>query len=456
MIASESLIPNAVSPAASTASNHVLRERYTPPDPRLFVRNRARLAAQLKPGGIAILNAADVAPASADGTRPFIQQSDLFYLSGIDQEETILVLFPDAREVRHRELLFVRETNPQIALWEGERHTRASAAATSGIAGVYWTHNFEKIIRPLILAAKRIYLNTNEHLRADVVVESRDQRFLQWCRKAFPLHEYCRLAPLMHALRMLKTPPERELIQTACDITCDTFRHLLGFIRPGVWEFEIEAEIYHQFLRRRSRRPAFAPTLASGASACVLHYVRNNAQCQPGDMLLMDFGAEYANFNADLSRCVPVSGRFSPRQKAVYQAVLNVLQGATARLQPGALWCDYQKTVASLMEEALVGLGLLDQQALKSQNPDAPLYKKFFMHGISHHLGLDVHDYGNTHQPMAAGMLLTCEPGIYIREENLGIRLENDIWISDRGPVNLTAAAPIEIEEIEDLMGRVS
>lgn len=430
----------------------MLLERYTPPPARLFVDNRARLAALIKPAGIAIFNAADLVPTSADGTRSFIQQSDLFYLSGIDQEETILVLFPDAREEKHREILFLRKTSPQIALWEGQRHTQASATEVSGIQTVYWTESFEQIIRPLILEAERIYLNTNEHLRAQVVVESRDQRLITWCQHLFPLHEYGRLAPLMHTLRLIKSEPELAQIKTAAGITCETFKHLLGVIRPGIWEFEIEAEIYHQLLCRRSRRPAFTPTLASGANACVLHYIRKTCQCQAGEMLLMDFGAEYANYNADLTRCVPVSGRFTNRQKAVYQAVLRVLKAATQMLRPGQTWAEYQKSVGHVMEDELVGLGLLDRQAIKDQKPTDPLYKKYFMHGISHYLGLDVHDYGHLHHPMTSGMVLTCEPGIYIREEHLGIRLENDIWISPDGPVNLTADAPIEVEEIEMLM----
>jgi Xaa-Pro aminopeptidase len=426
--------------------------RYHPIEPQLFIDNRQRLAAKLSPHSMAVLNSNDVMPTSADGVHPFIQQTDLFYLCGIDQEESILVLCPDAVETKHREILFVRQTNETIALWEGPRYTKEQAADASGIATVYWTSEFEKIFRPLVLESDSIYLNSNEHLRAESSVVTRDQRFLQWCRKAFPLHRYQRLAPLMHELRAVKSEAEIALIRQACGITEAAFRRLLGFIRPGVWEFEIEAEIMHAFIRRRSRGPAYAPIIASGAGACILHYIKNNQQCRDGDLVLMDFGAEYANYASDLTRTVPVNGRFSPRQRQVYETVWRVHRGAIDLLRPGKTLDDYHKAVGRLMEKELIELGLLKQADVKDQDPDKPLYKKYFMHGTSHHMGLDVHDYGQRHRPFEPGMVLTCEPGIYIPDEDIGIRLENDILISDDDPIDLMASIPIDPDEIEELM----
>jgi Xaa-Pro aminopeptidase len=426
--------------------------RYGPIDPLLFVENRRRLTDQLQPKSIAVFNSNDVMPKSADGVHPFVQQTDLFYLSGIDQEESILVVFPDAREEKYREALFLRETSEQIALWEGRKHTQKEAAAVSGIRSVYWNSEFESVFRGLVFQADRIYLNSSEHLRAAGVVETRDARFVKWCREAFPLHGYQRLAPIMHHLRAVKSPLEIELIRKAVDITGQAFRRLLGFIRPGVWEYEIEAEIWHAFLRRRSRGPAFQTIAASGADACTLHYVSNDKQCRDGELVLIDFGAEYANYAGDLTRTVPVNGRFSPRQRAVYDAVLRVQKAAIQMLRPGNTLEAYTTEVGKVMEAELIGLGLLDTAAVQSQPPDQPLYKKYFPHGTSHHLGLDVHDYGDKFRPFEAGMVLTCEPGIYIREEGIGVRIENDILITEGEPVDLAADVPREADEIEDLM----
>lgn len=373
-------------------------------------------------------------------------------MSGIDQEESILVICPDAKEAKHGEVLFLKETNAQIATWEGHKYTKEEATEVSGIQTVYWKSEFEKIFRPLVLESDHIYLNTNEHLRADLTVEARDQRFLKRCKRKYPLHKYERLAPLMHYLRAVKSPAEVELISEACRITAKTFRRLLGFIKPGVWEYEIEAEIYHEFLRNRSRGPAYQSIIASGANSCVLHYVMNNQQCKDGDLLLMDFGAEYANYASDLTRTVPVSGRFSPRQQSVYNAVLRVQKAAIQMLRPGNTLDEYQKEVGRLMETELIGLGLLDGKEVKEQPEDTPLYKKYFMHGTSHHLGLDVHDYGNKYRKFEEGMVFTCEPGIYIREEAIGVRIENDVLVTRDNPVDLTKAVPVEVEEIEDLM----
>ncbi|MBW2012368.1 MAG: aminopeptidase P N-terminal domain-containing protein [Deltaproteobacteria bacterium] len=426
--------------------------KYLPIDNSLFIENRKRFSAKLKPNSIAVLNSNDIMPTSADGVRSFIQNTDIFYLSGIDQEESILVIFPEAGEEKHKEILFVKETNEKILIWEGRKYSKEEATAVSGIQTVYWTKEFEKIFRPLVLEAEQIYLNTNEHLRADVTVETRDDRFLKQCKRLYPLHNYKRLAPIMHDLRAVKSDIEIELIKQASKITEDTFHRLLGFIRPGVWEFEIEAEIYHEFLANRSRGPAYPSIIASGPNTCILHYIQNNRQCKDGDLLLMDFGAEYANYASDVTRTVPVNGKFTERQKQVYQAVLRVQKAAIQMLKPGNTLEEYHKEVGQLMEAELVGLGLLDSKKVKNQNQDSPLYKEYFMHATSHHLGLDVHDLGNRYRKFEEGMVFTCEPGIYIKEENIGIRLENDILLSKNGPVDLTGNIAIETEEIEDLM----
>ena len=428
--------------------------KYPKIDSRLFVKNRQRFRKQLKPNSVAILNANDFMPTSADGTHPFIQQTDLFYLSGVDQEETVLVICPDATEKKQKEILFIKETSEQIATWEGQKLSKEEAQDISGIKTVHWTSELDGILRPLIIQSENIYLNTNEHLRAPVTVETRDMRFLAWCQKAFPLHHYERLAPIMHDLRAVKSSLEIELIKEACSITAKAFRRLLGFIRPGVWEYEIEAEIVHEFVRNRSRGPAYETIVASGADACTLHYVKNDKQCQKGDLVLIDFGAEYANYAADVTRTVPVNSKFSKRQKAVYNAVLKIQKAAIQMLKPGNSLDAYQEAVVKLMQDELIRLGVLKKSDIKKQPEDSPLYKKFYPHGTSHHLGLDVHDYGNKYRKFEPGMVLTCEPGIYIRDESIGIRIENDILITKKGPVDLTEAIPREVEELEDLMNK--
>jgi len=428
--------------------------KYSKIDPRLFVKNRQRFSKQLKPNSIAVFNSNDFMPTSADGTHPFVQQTDLFYLTGIDQEETVLVVCPGASEKKQKEILFIKETNEQIAIWEGQKHSKATAQDISGIKTVYWTSELEGILRPLIFQSENIYLNTNEHLRAAAAVESRDMRFLKWCRQVFPLHHYERLAPIMHDLRAVKSPPEIQLIKEACAITGKAFRRLLGFIRPGVWEYEVEAEIVHEFMRNRSRGPAFETIVASGTDSCTLHYVKNDKQCKRGDLVLIDFGAEYANYAADVTRTVPVSGKFSKRQKEVYNAVLKIQKAAIQMLKPGNSLEGLQEKVAKLVEAELIHLGVLKRSDIKSQPKDSPLYKKFFPHGTSHHLGLDVHDYGDKYRKFEPGMVFTCEPGIYIRDESIGVRIENDILITRKGPVDLTEGIPREVEEIEELMNK--
>ena len=426
--------------------------RYLPIDASLFVQNRENFRKHLKPCSIAIFNSNDVMPTNADGTMAFRQNNDLFYLSGIDQEETILLLFPNAKDTRHQEILFVRETNEHILTWEGYKLTKEEARAVSGISTVYWTSEFKQVLQVLMAEAEHVYLNSNEHLRAVVEVETRDARFLKWIKEAYPLHKYERSTPIMHLLRAIKTDVEIAQIRQACGITEKAFRRLLQFVKPGVMEYEIEAEIYHEFLRHRSRGPAYSSIIASGANACILHYVDNNRECKDGDVLLLDFGAEYANYAADLTRSIPVNGTFTKRQKEVYNAVLQVMKTAKNMLVPGNTLDQYHAFVGTVMQYELIKLGLLNDSDVKNQDPEKPLYKKYFMHGTSHFLGLDVHDVGNKYRPFEAGMVFTCEPGIYIREEGLGIRLENDILITSNGPVDLMENIPLEADDIERLM----
>ena len=425
-------------------------------DRHLFIQNRRRLSKCLKPNSIAIFNSNDLMPTSADGTFPFRQQTDIFYLSGIDQEETVLVICPDAREDKQKEILFIRETNEQIATWEGRKYTQAEVQDISGILTVHWISELDAILRPLVVQSENIYLNSNEHLRATITVETRDMRFLKWCRQNFPLHHFERLAPIMHDMRAVKLPQEIDLIKEACALTEKAFRRVLGFIRPGVWEYEIEAEIVHEFMRNGSRGPAFESIVASGIDSCTLHYIKNDKQCQEGDLVLIDFGADYANYASDVTRTVPVGGRFSKRQKEVYRALLKIQKAAIQMLRPGATLEKCQNEVAKLVEAELIRLGVIKKSEVKRQSKDFPLYKKFFPHGTSHHLGLDVHDYGDKHRKLEPGMVLTCEPGIYIRDEAIGIRIENDILITKKDPVDLTEAIPREVEEIEGLMNKQS
>jgi len=434
--------------------NLLILMRYTPISAELFIRNRQRLAELLLPKSLVILNANDIMPTNADGTMGFRQNSDLLYLSGVDQEETMLVLFPDHPDEKLRELLFLRETSELIEIWEGHKLTKAEASQLTGIpqSQIFWTHQLETVFINLVFEADQVYLNTNEHTRNGSEVESRESRYVRQFRERYPLHRLERLAPLMHRLRAIKQPEEITQLKEAIRITEDGFRRLLPFVKPGVWEYEIQAELLHEFVRQRSRGFAYEPIIASGANACVLHYVANNRQCQAGEVILLDVAAEYGNYNADLTRCLPVSGRFTPRQKQVYQAVHRVMEEAKKLLVAGNLWDDYHREVGRIMESELIGLGLLDRQAVAKQDPEAPLYKKYFMHGTSHFLGLDVHDVGNKYRPFAAGMVFTCEPGIYIREEGLGIRLENNILITEDGNLDLMASIPLEADEIEALM----
>jgi len=426
--------------------------KYTPINSQLFIENRKRFAKKLKPNSIAVFNSNDIMPTSADGSMMFVQNTDIFYLSGIDQEESILVIFPDAKEEANREILFLKETNEHIAIWEGHKYTKEEATTTSGIRRIFWMKDFFVTFNALISEAENVYLNTNEHTRAVVEVQTRDSRFIKFCQERYPLHNYSRSAPIMHELRAIKSKYEVDLMQNACNITEKGFRRLLGFVKPGVKEYEIEAELIHEFVRNRSRGFAYGPIIASGASACILHYTDNNKECKSGEVILLDVAAEYGNYASDLTRCLPINGKFTPRQKEVYNAVLRVMRAAIKMLVVGNNITDYHKEVGKLMEKELIALGLLNENEVEKQKPGAPLYKKYFMHGTSHFLGLDVHDVGSKYRLFEAGMVFTCEPGIYIPEEGLGIRLEDDILITENGPVNLMANIPIEADDIEKLM----
>ncbi|WP_288373121.1 aminopeptidase P family protein [uncultured Algoriphagus sp.] len=426
--------------------------KYQPLSAELYIRNRQKLAQKLAKDSVAIFNSNDIMPTNADGTMRFRQNNDLFYLCGIDQEETILLIAPDCPNPAWREVLFLRETNEHIAVWEGHKYTKEEAEAASGIKNIHWLSDFDQIFNSVMALSERVYLNTNEHLRAGVVVETRDARFIKSCKERFPLHEYERLAPIMHELRGAKEQAEIDQLQIACDITEKGFRRILKFVKPGVTEFEIEAEYLHEFVRNRSKGFAYEPIIASGANACVLHYIENSRPCHDGDLLLMDVGAEYGNYNADMTRTIPVNGKFTERQKAVYDAVLRVQREAMNILRPGTNIQDYHKEVGLIMQSELIGLGLIDQTDVKNQDPKWPAYKKYFMHGTSHHLGLDVHDVGTMHGPITPGMVFTVEPGIYIPAENLGVRLENNIVIQENGYFDLMRNIPIEAEEIESIM----
>ena len=408
---------------------------------------------QMVPNSLAVFNSNDIYPISADSTMPFEQHRDIFYLSGVDQEESILVLFPDCPKAQYREMLFLKETNDHIAVWEGAKLTKEAAFKTAGIKTIFWLQDLEKIFAELMTYASTVYVNTNEHYRATVETETREDRFTKWWKNKYPAHSVAKSNPILQRLRSVKDPIEIALMQQACDITNKGFRRVLEFVKPGVWEYEIEAELIHEFLRNRSKKFAYTPIIATGNNANVLHYIENNQQCKDGELILMDVAAEYANYASDLTRTIPVNGRYTHRQKAVYNAVLRVKDEATKMLLPGTLWEQYHIEVGKLMTSELLGLGLIDKVDVQNENPDWPAYKKYFMHGTSHHIGLDTHDYGLLNEPMQENMVFTVEPGIYIPDEGFGVRLEDDVVIQKTGqPFNLMGDIPIAIEEIEDLM----
>ena len=406
----------------------------------------------MEKGGLALFFSNDIYPTSADGTLPFKQSADAFYLSGVDQEETVLLLFPDAHDPRDREILFSLETSEELAIWHGAKLTKEEATAQTGIANVQWLGNFDATLHRLMAEAEVLYLNDNQHTRANSPVETREMRENARIRAKYTNHRIGRSAPILHRIRAVKHDDEILQMQRACDITKAGFERVLQFVKPGVMEYEIEAEFMHEFLRRGSRGFAYTPIIGSGFNACVLHYIENQSECKDGELILMDVGAEYGNYASDMTRCIPVSGRFTARQKAVYNSVYSVMQDAMKLLKPGVSLHEYHKEVGELMTKQLLDLKLIDKHDVEKQNPAWPAYKKYFMHGTSHFIGLDVHDVGLWHEPIQEGNVFTVEPGIYIREENLGIRLENDIVIKKDGFLDLMSHIPLEADEIEDAM----
>lgn len=426
--------------------------KYPTIDQSLFTLNRKNFNKHLKNNSLAIFNASDEFPRSGDQNFVFKQNPDLFYLSGIDQEQTILLLYPDCPNPLYREVLFLRQTNDHIKVWEGYKYTKEQAKAASGIEAIYWLEDFDNILHSIVNYADHIYLNTNENDRYSPEVPYRDLRFIEKIKSKYPLHHFERSAPIMRGLRAVKSAVEIELTKKACAITRDAFIRVLKFTKPGVKEYEIEAEIIHEFIRQGGTGHAYTPIIASGHNANILHYNDNNQTCKDGDVILFDFGAEYANYNADMSRSIPVNGRFTPRQKEVYNAVHHVMKESIKLIGEGVMWNTYHEQVGEVMTEQLINLGLISTADVKNQNPAWPAYKKYFMHGTSHHLGIDVHDFAGRYTPFATGNILTVEPGIYIPEEGLGIRLENNILITANGNVDLMADIPLAAEEIEDIM----
>ena len=426
--------------------------RYQKLPSALYQRNRAAFMKAMKPRSISVFFSSDIYPTSADGTLPFKQATDMFWLTGVDQEETVLLLFPDAHIPANREILFTLETNEELAIWEGAKLDKGQAKEQTGIGQIQWVSAFQKTLQGLMAEADGLYLNDNPHTRASRVVETRTDRENAKLIAEYPTYEIERSAPILYDLRAIKSPEEVEQMQRACDITKAGFERVLQFVKPGVMEYEIEAEFMHEFLRRGSRGFAYTPIIGSGSNACVLHYVENSNECKAGDVILIDVGAEYGNYAADMTRCVPVSGKFTDRQRDVYNAVLSVMRDAMNLLRPGVTLREYHVQVGELMTKQLLSLGLITAEDVTNQNPAWPAYKKYFMHGTSHFIGLDVHDVGHWHEPIRAGHVFTVEPGIYIREENLGIRLENDILITEDGFVDLMGHIPLEADDIEAMM----
>jgi Xaa-Pro aminopeptidase len=426
--------------------------RYNKIDVRLFIENRQRYTRELKPNALAIFNSNDIMPTNADGTMKFVQNKNLFYLSGVDQEESILVLFPNAFNPAHREMLFLKETNEHIARWEGEKLNKQQATEVSGVESVFWLSEFDRIMKDLMSQASYVYLNGNEHLRNATEVETREDRFRKHFMAQYPLHNYERSEPIMHRLRGVKSPIEIALLQKASDINTKAFNRILKVMKPGMFEYELEAEFIHEFVRHGSTGFSYEPIIAGGMNATILHYIENNQPIKDGDLVLFDCGCWYANYASDVTRAYPANGKFTARQKEVYNAVLRVQKASLDLLRPGNQLHDYHKEVGNLMTDELLQLGLLDKTDVKNQDPNWPAYKKYFMHGTSHHLGLDVHDSGSWTDKMEVGNSFTCEPGIYIPAEGIGIRIEDDIIIGEKENLNMTSGIPKEVDEIEAVM----
>ncbi|WP_296383276.1 aminopeptidase P N-terminal domain-containing protein [Winogradskyella sp.] len=427
--------------------------RYDQIPNSLFVTNRKNFINKMKPNTIAILTSNDVKHNNADDVMAFSQNNDLFYLCGIDQEDTLLVLYPDAYKKENRTILFIKETNEHIKIWDGEKLTKEQATSISGIKRIEWVQDFEMQLQYMAFEADGFYLGHNEHLkRLTKDQETQQDRMIKWCKKKYPLHEYYRAAKITRALRQIKSQEEIALMQKAADISVSSFKNVLKACKPKIKEYELEAELYYNLVKFGATRHAFQPIVASGKNACALHYNTNDSVCNDDDMILLDFGVCYANYNSDTTRCFPVNGRFTDRQKEVYSSVLYCLKEGSKLLKPGMIHSDYEKQMTTLAESELIKLGLLNKEDVALQNPEKPLYKKYFMHGTAHHIGLDVHDVGLYSRTIEEGMVFTCEPGIYIAEEGIGCRLENDYLITSTGNLNLTEAMPIEIDDIERLM----
>ena len=427
--------------------------RYKPISSRIYKKNRDKFTSRMKKDSIAIFNSNDIYPIGADSTFPFEQHRDIFYLTGIDQEETILLLSPHAKEIKNREILFIKKTNKKIQIWEGPKLSKEEAKSISGIEKILWLNEFDSTLKQITSQNSAIYLNKNEHYRSNSKTQTREDRFIAKFKNEYPTHSVHRSNPILQLLRSIKDPLEINQIKKACDITEMGFRRILKFIEPGIWEYEIEAELLHEFISNRSKGFAYSPIIASGNNANILHYVKNNSQCKSGELVLIDSAAEYGNYCSDLTRTVPVSGRYSDRHKAIYNSVLNVKKEATNLLTPGNLWKEYHEEVGKIMTAELLKLGLIDKNDVRKQDPKFPAYKKYFMHGTSHHIGLDTHDYGLLDEPFKPNMVFTVEPGIYLPDEGFGIRIEDVVVVQESGePINLMKNIPIEVDEIESIM----
>ena len=428
--------------------------KYPQINNQLFIDNRKRFVAQMEPGSIAIFHSNYQYSWNGDAFHKFKQNSDLFYLSGIDQEDSVLVLFPDCPVKEYQECLFLMETNEHIAVWEGYKYTKEHATETSGIASIFWNAGYMDKLRSIINMADNIYLPLNENDRAPYKSPYKNLDFANEIQHMFPLHNYRRAGKILQRLRSVKHPVEIDMVREAVAISKKGWERILRSTKPGINEYDIEAELIHEFISNRGNGFSFEPIVASGANACVLHYIENKGKVNDGDLILVDCGVDYGNFASDMTRCLPANGRFSQRQKDVYNATLRVMKEARDLLKPGTLLMDYHEVVGTIMEKELVDLGLITMDDIKNQDPAWPAYKKYFMHGTSHFLGIDVHDSGMRYEPMQAGNLFTCEPGIYIAEEGIGVRIENNIIIEENGYIDLMdeIKMPIEVEEIEDIM----
>ncbi len=427
--------------------------RYKSISSHIYKKNRGKFMSRMKKNSFAVFNSNDIYPIGADSTFPFEQHRDIFYLTGIDQEETILLLSHQNKEIKNREILFIKETDKNIQIWEGPKLSKEDARSISGIENILWLNEFEPTLKQITSQNNGIYLNKNEHYRNNSETQTREDRFISKFKKEYPTHSVYRSNPILQHIRSIKDPLEINQIKKACDITEMGFRRILKFIKPGIWEYEIEAELLHEFISNRSKGFAYSPIIASGKNANILHYIKNNSQCKSGELILIDSAAEYGNYCSDLTRTIPVSGKYSVRQKAIYNAVLNVKREATTLLTAGNLWKEYHEEVGKIMTAELLKLGLLDKNDVRKQDPKNPAYKKYFMHGTSHHIGLDTHDYGLLNEPFEPNMVFTVEPGIYLPDEGFGIRIEDVVVVQENGdPRNLMKNIPIEIDEIESIM----